>query len=101
MIVDARHGNEAAQRAIAKAPKMEPRWRYYWTAFQELGTERQQGMSAGPIPNSAIKAWCDSEELDPLEAEAFHYVIRTVDNHMRAKAAEQAEREAEKAKKQR
>lgn len=44
-------------------------------AFWELGTERQIGMGLGPIPGSAIRAWCQ----DWPDARAFHMVIRRLD----------------------
>lgn len=98
VIADAKAGNPHGMRAVARAPEIEPRFGYYWSAYQELGTERQQGMSLGPIPNSAIQEWCVDEELDPLEADAFHYIIRTIDNHQRARAAEKMEKEHAKSK---
>ncbi|WP_293965969.1 hypothetical protein [Sphingomonas sp.] len=98
VIADAKAGNPHGIRAMAKAPKLEPRYDYYMEAYKELGTERQQGMSLGPIPNSAIRQWCENEELDPLETEAFQYVIRTLDNHQREKAAEKMEKEHAKSK---
>lgn len=97
-MADAKAGNPHGIRAVAKAPKLEPRYDYYMDAYKELDTERQQGMSLGPIPNSAINKWCVDEELDPLESEAFHYVIRTIDNHQRTRAAEKMEKEQAKSK---
>lgn len=55
-------------------------------------------MSPGPIPSSAIKRFCEDEELDALESEALHYVIRTVDNHERARAAAKLQDERTKNK---
>jgi len=51
------------------------------------------GMSSGPIPSSAIKRFCEDEDLDPLESEALHYIIRSVDSHQRKKADERQQQE--------
>lgn len=98
MIADAKAGTEYGLRAIADAPKIEDRFRFYQDAYQELGTERQHGMSLGPIPGSAIRDWCVDHELDPLETDAFKYVIRAVDNHERAAHAQKQQDEQAKAK---
>lgn len=94
MISDAQAGQPHAVKALAKAPQVEDRYQFYWLAFQELGTERQsQGMSSGPIPVSAIKRFCEDEELDPLESEALTWIVRTVDAHQRKKADEKIQKE--------
>lgn len=96
VLADAQAGTKHGLRAVAKAPKVEDRFQFYWLAYQELGDERQLGMSPGPIPPSKIKQYCEDEELDPLESEALFYVIRTVDRHERARAAQQMRDEQNK-----
>lgn len=98
MIADARAGNKYGLDSVSKAPKVEERFAHYKQAYEELGTERQHGMSLGPIPHKAIRAWCEEHEFDPLEAEAFHYVIRTVDNHERAATQQKQQEEQDRIK---
>lgn len=38
-------------------PEVKPHEEYYLAAFSHLTTERQMGMSVGPIPNSAVRAY--------------------------------------------
>lgn len=47
------------------------------SAFWELGTDRSFGMSAGPIPSSAIRA--HTQGWDPDEAEKFRLAMRALD----------------------
>lgn len=52
---------------------------WYWIAFGELSTERQVGMSLGPIPRSAIFSYAAEYGLFGDEAERFNAIIREVD----------------------
>lgn len=64
-----------------KSPKIEnSRQEIYWIAFQELGTERQNGMSIGPIPVTKIWDWAEFRAFNLSETKALHYVIRQMDN---------------------
>jgi len=44
-------------------PEIEPHLVWLWAAFWELGTERQLGMTIGPIPGSKIREYL-RDELD-------------------------------------
>lgn len=65
---------------IAEAPAIETdQQALYWEAFQELGTERQIGMSIGPIPLSKVWDWAFHINLTHSEARALVHVIRALD----------------------
>lgn len=49
----------------------------YWSAFWELNTERQVGMSPGPIPGSAIREFAAIEQ--GTNAATFSQIIRSMD----------------------
>ena len=51
----------------------------WFSAFCELSTERQIGMSLGPIPHSAIAMWITANGLED-EAREFLWCIRSMDN---------------------
>jgi len=51
-----------------------------WSAFWELGTERQLGMSIGPIPGSKIREYLRDElELHGAEYDRARAIIRKAD----------------------
>ena len=79
LVAAAEEGIPEAIEALEKAPKM--RWPFYWTAFNDLGTERQLGMSMGPIPVSKIEWYGRKLGLDGRELAVFEHVIRRVDIH--------------------
>ena len=56
-------------------------------AWHDLNTCRAIGMAVGPIPWTAIVAWCEFHELDRDAAMQLIHVIRKLDN-------DRAEREA-------
>ena len=52
-----------------------------WNAFWELGTERQLGMSIGPIPGSKIREYLrDEMDLHGAEYERARAIIRKADD---------------------
>lgn len=51
---------------------------FYWDAFWELSTERQVGMSPGPIPGSAIRDYAASDQ--GYNAACFSQIIRSMDD---------------------
>jgi len=87
-------GNPFAIAQLEKSPKLE--WPYHYHAFGDLSTERQIGMSVGPIPYSAVRAMAVEDNLSRAEAATFHYVIRALDNHFLSKQAKRAEQQAAK-----
>lgn len=65
---------------------------WYWEAFWELSTDRQAGMSDGPIPWSSIKNYCVDSE--------FAIIIRAMDSvYMSHKSGEGQEMTKEKFRK--
>lgn len=51
----------------------------YLEGFWQLSTERQQGMSVGPIPWSSIQSYGVAKGLDSATMGLFHAVIRAMD----------------------
>jgi len=61
-------------------PLIEPHLVWLWNAFWELSTERQLGMSIGPIPGSKIREYlCDELELHGADYDRARAIIRKVD----------------------
>lgn len=60
-----------------KAPPLAPRLAIVWSAFWELNSCRQAGMTLGPIPWTAIDRWAESEGL--ADRERFRRLIRSLD----------------------
>jgi len=62
-------------------PEIEPHLKWLWSAFWELGTERQLGMTIGPIPGSKVREYM-RDEFGLLGAEYDHVcaVMRAIDN---------------------
>jgi len=51
-----------------------------WSAFWELGTERQLGMAVGPIPGSKIREYLRDElELQGADYDRARAIIRKAD----------------------
>jgi len=50
----------------------------YWRAFNELSTERQAGMVAGPIPWSTIEQY--AERNPGLDPDALLLLMREMDD---------------------
>ncbi|TMQ02172.1 MAG: hypothetical protein E6J91_53375 [Deltaproteobacteria bacterium] len=78
-------------RAIAEERRGEPELHLAAAicirAWHDLGTCRGVGMALGPIPVTAIFAWCELEGFDREATMILRDVVRTADN-------ERAEREA-------
>lgn len=53
---------------------------WYWGSYIDLSSCRQLGMSAGPIPWTAIEQYAREQGLSTGEKYVFHRVIRGVDN---------------------
>lgn len=65
---------------FANRPELTPLEVFYWTAFRDLGTERQIGMGLGPIPWSSARAYADLNSIcDPDDFDNFWTIIGTVD----------------------
>ena len=62
-------------------PEVEPHLLWLWNAFWELGTERQLGMTVGPIPASKIREYLHDElDLDGADYERTRAIIRKADD---------------------
>ena len=62
-------------------PEVEPHLTWLWDAFWELGTERQLGMTVGPIPGSKIREYLRDElELHGTEYDRARTIIRRADD---------------------
>ncbi len=60
-------------------PELEPGLVFYWYAFWELSTDRQIGMSEGPIPWSSMHRWCQYHEILGDEFDRFVIMIKHMD----------------------
>ena len=73
-------GREAPEEFYDR-PEVEPHLNWLWIAFWELGTERQLGMSVGPIPGSKIRDYLRDElDLHDAEYERARAIIRKADD---------------------
>jgi len=62
-------------------PEIEPHLNWLWNAFWELGTERQLGMTIGPIPGSKIREYLrDDLDLHGAEYDRARAIIRKADD---------------------
>jgi hypothetical protein len=53
----------------------------YYNAFWELSSDRQVGMSAGPIPYSSIVTYCREWGLDEELSSNMLKLVRKMDGH--------------------
>jgi hypothetical protein len=53
----------------------------FFTAYQELETERPIGFGVGPIPFTAILKYVEFYELPKEQADDLLYYIRELDTH--------------------
>jgi hypothetical protein len=70
---------EPIPERIANAPTLDAGMDFFISAFFELSTERQLGFGEGPIPISAIHAYCRHYEMDDDEEHEFVSCIRALD----------------------
>jgi len=62
-------------------PAVDPHLVWLWNAFWELGTERQLGMSIGPIPGSKIREYLRDElDLYGADYDRARTIIRKADD---------------------
>ena len=71
-----RFGQEIPESLIP--PELSDVELYYWWAFWDLCTERQSGMTPGPIPGSVIRQYAIHET--GLNPSAFSKIIRAMDD---------------------
>ena len=76
----AERGREAPAEFYDR-PEIEPHLTWLWNAFWELSTERQLGMSIGPIPGSKIREYLrDEMELTGTDYDRARSIIRRTDD---------------------
>jgi len=76
----AERGREAPDEFYER-PEIASHLTLIWNAFWELGTERQLGMSIGPIPGSKIREYLRDElELHGAEYDRARAIIRKADD---------------------
>ena len=86
---------------VAEAPTIQSDQQFlYWQAFQELGTERQIGMSIGPIPLSKVWEWAHHMNLTHSEARALVYVVRELDSEYLSITAKRSNSNSKPSRKQ-
>lgn len=60
-------------------PKLTPYEQGFYDNYHELGTERQIGMTVGPIPLSAIRDYADYHGYSRTQTAIMTRVIRAMD----------------------
>lgn len=65
--------------AIRNAPYLHPSLQFFYSAFWTLSTERQIGMSLGPIPWSRIIQFAQWHGLDEESTDYLERVVRALD----------------------
>ena len=71
---------EPLPRKLEEAPRLHYGLWFYQESFDELSTERQIGMAAGPIPHSALVAYCDRLCMTDDSSWYFCEIIRRMDS---------------------
>jgi hypothetical protein len=64
---------------MREAPDLSPGLELYRTMFFDLSSCRSLGMGVGPIPWTAIHAYCRHHELDVEQEDMAHYLLRRMD----------------------
>ncbi len=65
--------------ALEDKPELEQGLAFYWYAFWQLSTDRQLGMSEGPIPWSAIDRWSQRHDIDGDEFDRLVIMLKHMD----------------------
>ena len=71
-------GNKIPEK-ILNAPQVNTGLELYFNAFFELESERQIGMSIGPIPWSSINEYSKVYNLSTEQKECLFYFVRKLD----------------------
>lgn len=74
-----REGSPLPQR-IQNAPQLAFGMQMYFTAFLDLTSCRQLGMTLGPIPWTAVNDYAIDLGLDEESTEDLHHFVRAMDN---------------------
>lgn len=78
------------QVILDKEPEMDFQIARCVNAWHDLGTCRAIGMAVGPIPVTAVYAWCEVEGFDLESTRIVKTVIRHVDGERSAREASKA-----------
>lgn len=62
------------------APSLNQGLALFWRAFEQLTSCRQLGMSAGPIPWTAIRMWCEENTVVGRQRWRVFNHVRAMDN---------------------
>lgn len=81
--------NQPLPSPIANAPEIPLGLGFFYKAFQELSSERMEG----PIPGSAIRAFCRDEGVTGELIDDVMYHTRNLDNALLEYRRKKAERE--------
>jgi hypothetical protein len=65
--------------AYHQQPEIPEWYQFYWSAFNELSSERQISMGVGPIPRSAIRDYAVEYELSGDMSDKFMRIIHGLD----------------------
>lgn len=76
--------------SIKNAPRLLEGLGFYYTAFQELSTDRPVGMGVGQIPWTSIDRFAERHGLEEEEYDSFLYLIRRMDEEFMDHANAQA-----------
>lgn len=66
-------------KALLDRPQLEPDLDWVLEAFWDLSGDRQVGFSLGPIPWTAIDAWCRRHRVAGTAFDRFHWLLRQLD----------------------
>lgn len=93
----ARDGSEDAVAELRAAPVIESGSKFYWSRFQDLGSDRPPAFSGvSRIPFQAVRSYADEEGMTGKMREAFIRVIRNVDTAYCAMLSEKAAKASSK-----
>ena len=90
---EAYRSGEPMPDRIKNAPDLFAGMELYFTAYQELESERQIGMGIGPIPFTAILKYAEFYELPAEQADDLVYYVRKLDNHFMTEEAKKREKQ--------
>lgn len=83
---------------ILNKPKLLQGLELYLEAFYELNSDRNNGMSMGKIPFTAIKQYADEYEFEGEQRECLFYFIRAIDNAIVKRLNETSKQDAKPSK---
>ncbi len=79
ILADCARTHRAYPRAIENAPELWPGLGLFLTAFMDLTSDRQAGMSLGRIPWSVVDRYCTRHDIVDDQCDDMHHHIRAMD----------------------